>query len=88
MVAGVAPLVSAYCQSLGRPVPSYVISVGTLLLLKIPVLLILSRYGTTGVWVGLAAGELAAAVAALVVLRIARPEAALTAGAAGFARQV
>jgi len=34
-VAGIAPLVSAYCQALGRPGPSYLISVGTLLGLKI-----------------------------------------------------
>ncbi len=41
-VAGIAPLVSAYCQSLGRPAPSYLISVGTLLVLKVPLLLVLS----------------------------------------------
>ncbi|MET0496017.1 MAG: MATE family efflux transporter [Actinoplanes sp.] len=65
--AGVAPLVSAYFQALGRPTPSYLISVGTLLAVKVPVVLLLSHLGTTGVWVGLAAGEVLSALAALVI---------------------
>ncbi|HEX9337892.1 MAG TPA: MATE family efflux transporter, partial [Pseudonocardiaceae bacterium] len=69
-VAGVAPLVSAYFQSLGRPRPSYVISIGTLVALKAPLVLVLGGLGVTGVWVSLPAGELAAAAIALVMLRI------------------
>lgn len=84
-VPGIAPLVSAYCQSLGRPAPSYLISVGTLLLLKVPLLLAFSTLGLTGVWIGLAAGELAAATAALIVLRIARPDRSVSAEGLGFA---
>ncbi|WP_326681787.1 MATE family efflux transporter [Streptomyces sp. NBC_01237] len=68
-VAGIAPLVAAYAQSLGRPAPAYLISTGTLLLIKIPLLLILGRLGTGGVWAGLAAGELATAAVALLLLR-------------------
>ena len=86
-VAGIAPLVSAYCQSLGRPAPSYLISVGTLLALKIPLLLAFSTLGLTGVWIGLASGELAAAIVALIVLRVARPDAILSGKPFGFARR-
>ena len=56
--AGVTPLVSAYFQALGRPRPSYVLSVGTLLLVKVPLVLALGHTGPTGTWIGLAAGEL------------------------------
>lgn len=84
-VAGIAPLVSAYCQALGRPGPSYLISVGTLLGLKIPLLLGFAQLGATGVWIGLAAGEVAAAAAALVVLRVARPGVLRPVDSDGFA---
>ena len=67
--AGVTPLVSAYFQALGRPRPSYVLSVGTLLLVKVPLVLALGRTGPTGTWIGLAAGELLSAGVALLVLR-------------------
>ncbi|KUL25432.1 MATE family efflux transporter [Actinoplanes awajinensis subsp. mycoplanecinus] len=69
-VAGVAPLVSAYFQSLGRTRPSYLISVGSLLLIKVPLLLALSHTGTTGIWLSLALGELVTATAALLLLRL------------------
>jgi Na+-driven multidrug efflux pump len=68
-LAGITLLVSAYFQALGRPRPSYLISIGTLVVIKIPVLLVLGRYGPTGVWVGLAVGELLAATVALVIWR-------------------
>jgi Na+-driven multidrug efflux pump len=67
--AGVTPLVSAYFQALGRPRPSYALAVGTLLLVKVPLVLALGRTGPTGTWTGLAAGELLSAAIALVVLR-------------------
>ena len=67
--AGVTPLVSAYFQALGRPRPSYVLSVGTLLLVKVPLVLALGHAGPTGTWTGLAAGELLSAGIALLVLR-------------------
>lgn len=70
VVAGIAPLVSAYFQSLGRPRPSYLISIGTLLAIKIPLVIALGRSGTTGVWIALAAGELATALIALAILRL------------------
>lgn len=71
--AGVAPLVSAYFQSLGRATPSYLISIGTLLAVKVPIVLLLTHLGTSGVWVGLAAGEVLSALIALVILRRKQP---------------
>ena len=74
--AGLTPLVSAYFQALGRPRPSYVLSVGTLLLVKVPLVLALGRTGPTGTWVALAAGEvLSAGVALLVLYRLDVPAA-------------
>jgi putative MATE family efflux protein len=69
VAAGVAPVVSAYFQSLGRPRPSYLISIGTLLAIKAPLVLTLGQTGTTGVWISLSAGELISALTAVVILR-------------------
>jgi putative MATE family efflux protein len=71
--AGVAPLVSAYFQSLGRAAPSFLISIGTLLAVKVPIVLVLSHLGTSGVWIGLATGEVLSALVALVILRREQP---------------
>jgi putative MATE family efflux protein len=65
--AGVTPLVSAYCQAVGRAGPSYLISIGTLLLVKAPLVLLLGRTGATGVWTALALGELVSATLALIL---------------------
>ncbi|MFJ3667324.1 MATE family efflux transporter [Streptomyces sp. NPDC090106] len=67
-VAGLGPLVAAYAQSLGRPAPAYLISIGALLLIKIPLVVALGRLGTGGVWAALAAGDLATAAVALLLL--------------------
>jgi putative MATE family efflux protein len=73
--AGVTPLVSAYFQSLGRPRPSYLLSIGTLLAVKAPLVIVLGRLGTGGVWLSLPTGELAAATIALIILRrLTRPQ--------------
>ena len=72
-VAGVGPLISAYFQSLGQATPSYVISIGTLLVVKVPLVLALGRAGTTGVWSALAAGEVVSALIAFAILRRRRP---------------
>lgn len=68
-VAGITPLASAYFQSLGRPRPSYLISIGTLLAIKVPLVLALGHTGPTGVWISLAAGELVSALVSLATLR-------------------
>ncbi|MFJ9690415.1 MATE family efflux transporter [Streptomyces bacillaris] len=67
--AGIGPLVAAYAQALGRPTPAYLISIGTLLLIKVPLVATLGHLGTSGVWAALAAGELATAAAAVLLLR-------------------
>ncbi|BEL04005.1 MATE family efflux transporter [Actinoplanes sichuanensis] len=63
--AGVTPLISAYSQALGRPALSYVISVGALLAVKAPLVVVLAETGVTGVWLAIALGEIVTAVAAL-----------------------
>jgi putative MATE family efflux protein len=73
-VAGVPPLVSAYFQALGRPTPSYLISVGTLVVVKAPLVLALGHAGASGVWVALSAGQLVSAAAALALLRTSHPD--------------
>lgn len=67
--AGIGPLTAAYAQSLGRPAPAYLISIGALLLIKVPLVAVLGRLGAGGVWWALTAGELATAGVALLLLR-------------------
>ncbi|MEW1892980.1 MATE family efflux transporter [Streptomyces sp. NPDC085659] len=68
-VAGIAPLAAAYAQSLGRPAPAYLISIGSLLLIRVPLVATLGRLGANGVWAALSAGELATAAGAALLLR-------------------
>ncbi|MFJ8005297.1 MATE family efflux transporter [Streptomyces fagopyri] len=68
-VAGIGPLVSAYAQALGRPAPAYLLTLGTLLLIKVPLIVTLGQLGAGGVWAALASGELATAAVALLFLR-------------------
>lgn len=67
-VAGIPPLVSAYFQAIGLPGPSYVISLGSLLVIKVPLVLLLGVLGPTGIWVALPLGEVLSAVGAWVLL--------------------
>jgi putative MATE family efflux protein len=67
--AGITPLASGYFQSLGRPRPSYLLSLGTLLIFKIPLVIALGHVSPTGIWLALALGEVASAVMALITLR-------------------
>lgn len=73
--AGVPPLVSACFQALGRPAPSYAISIGTLVGLRLPLVLLLGMLGPLGIWIALPAGEALSAAAAWIVLRRARSRA-------------
>lgn len=68
-LAGVPPLVSAYFQALGLPGPSYAISIGTLLIIKLPLVLLLGMLGPLGIWIALPLGEALSALAAWIVLR-------------------
>jgi Na+-driven multidrug efflux pump len=70
---GIAPLVFAYFQSVGKPKPSYLLSLGTLLAVKIPLVIALGRTGINGIWIGLAAGELASALIAMITLKLLDP---------------
>ncbi|WNM27236.1 MATE family efflux transporter [Demequina capsici] len=69
VLAGVPPVISACFQALGRPSPSYWISVGTLIGIKLPLVLALGTLGPAGIWIALPLGEAAAAGAAWLVLR-------------------
>jgi putative MATE family efflux protein len=67
---GIAPLISAYFQSIGKPKPSYLLSLGTLLGVKIPLVIVLGRAGINGIWIGLAVGELTSALIAMIILKL------------------
>jgi len=69
VAAGVTPLISAYSQSLGRPAISYAISIGTLVVVKAPLVIALAHIGATGVWTALALGEILSALVAVILLR-------------------
>ncbi|MCA0294876.1 MAG: MATE family efflux transporter [Actinobacteria bacterium] len=71
--SGVPPLVSAYFQAIGRPTPSYLISIGTLAAIKVPLVIALSAAGPVGIWASIPAGEALSAGVALVILRRGRP---------------
>ena len=68
LFAGISPLVTASFQAAGRRGPAYLIAAGTILLVRIPVLLAFSRFGTAGVLASFPTAELAAAGLALLIL--------------------
>ncbi len=68
LFAGVGPLVAASFQAVGRRGPAYLISAGTILLVRIPMLLALDRFGTSGVLASFPTAEFAVAGLALSVL--------------------
>lgn len=68
--SGVPPLISAYFQAIGQPAPSYLISIGTLVALKLPLILALAPFGPVGIWASIPAGEAAAAAAAMLILKL------------------
>lgn len=66
-VSGVVPLVSAYYQSIGKPSPAYLLAVGTLMVIKLPLVLIIAKVSgaqPTALWWAIAAGEIGAAIIA------------------------
>ncbi len=68
--AGVAHIISAYFQSLGAPTASYLISIGTLVAIKLPLVLALRMIGPLGIWIALSLGEVLSALAAGVVWKV------------------
>lgn len=67
---GITPLISAYFQSVGKPKPSYLLSVGILLAVKIQLIIVLGCSGINGIWVGLAVGEVTSAFIAVIILKL------------------
>jgi Na+-driven multidrug efflux pump len=67
-LAGVAILVSAYFQAVGRPGPSYAISTGVIIAVRVPLLLVFSLFSTLGLWISFPVAELVAAAASLALL--------------------
>ncbi|MEW2398025.1 MATE family efflux transporter [Streptomyces sp. NPDC046862] len=70
--AGVTALLATYFQARGRARPSFVISVGSILAVHIPLLLTLSLLGTPWLWGSFPAAALLSAAAAMLILRRAR----------------
>lgn len=66
--SGVPPLVSAYFQAIGRPTPSYLISIGTLAAIKVPLVVLLAHLGPIGLWASIPAGEALSAGVAIALL--------------------
>jgi putative MATE family efflux protein len=69
-LGGVAILVAAYFQSVGEAKQALAITLGGMLLIKAPVLLLASRmFGLTGIWAAEALSELILSAGALALLR-------------------
>ncbi len=68
VVAGIAPLVSGYLQALGQARGSYLISLGSILLIKVPLVLALAGVAPMGIWFALPAGEVGSCLLAVGLL--------------------
>jgi putative MATE family efflux protein len=69
-LGGVAMLIAAYFQSVGEAKQALAITLGGMLLIKVPILLLASRlFGLTGIWAAEAVSELLLSVGALALLR-------------------
>lgn len=67
---GVALMVAAYFQSIGKPREAFVLTLGGILLVKLPVLLLASKlFGLNGIWASEAVSELILCTVALLMLR-------------------
>ena len=69
-VGGIAIMVAAYFQSVGKPKEALILTLGGILFVKLPVLLLASRlFALNGIWASEAISELILCVAALLMLR-------------------
>jgi len=69
-VSGISVMVAAYFQAVGRPREALVITLGGILLVKLPVLLLVSSlFSLTGIWISEAVSELILCVVALLLLQ-------------------
>ncbi|MDT0346936.1 MATE family efflux transporter [Streptomyces litchfieldiae] len=71
--AGVTALLATYFQARGRARPSFVISVGSILAVHIPLLLALGLFGTPWLWISFPAAALLSAAGAILILRRTTP---------------
>lgn len=62
-VSGVVTLTAAWYQSRGAARGSFILSVGTVLAVKLPVLLLVAQLGIPGIWWAFPSGELVSALA-------------------------
>lgn len=67
--SGIVSVVSTSFQAAGHAKPSYLISVGTLIAIQVPLVIILSIFGGTGVLIAVPAGEAISALAAGMIIR-------------------
>ncbi|RKN10982.1 hypothetical protein D7319_07565 [Streptomyces radicis] len=81
--AGVTALLATYFQARGLARPSYVISVGSILAVHLPLLLALSLLGTPWLWISFPAAALLSAAGALLILRRTRRRGAAAPHAGG-----
>jgi putative MATE family efflux protein len=76
-VSGVAVMVAAYFQSLGKAKDALLLTLGGMLLVKLPVLLLGARlFGLDGIWASEAVSELILCAVALLMLRYTQARAA------------
>jgi putative MATE family efflux protein len=69
-LSGISILVAAYFQSVGRAKEAFMITLGGILLIKLPVLLLASHlFALTGIWVSEAVSEFILGVIALLMLK-------------------
>ena len=69
-VGGIALMVAAYFQSVGKPKEALILTLGGILFVKLPVLLLASRlFALNGIWASETISELILCVAALLMLR-------------------
>jgi len=70
-VGGIALMVAAYFQSVGKPKEALILTLGGILFVKLPVLLLASRlFALNGIWASETISELILCVAALLMLRL------------------
>jgi len=75
-LGGISVMVAAYFQSVGRAGEALALTLGGILLVKLPVLLLASSlFSLTGIWISEAVSELILGTAALLMLRSRLPQA-------------
>jgi len=69
-VSGISVIAASYYQAVGQPREALMITLGGILLVKLPILLLVSSlFSLTGIWVSEAVSELILCAIALLMLR-------------------